>query len=113
MAQLTANTIRSLLKTPVKPTVGIVCGSGLKAIASFVQDAQRVQMEDLPGYPLPKVPGHESGFVFGTLGGVSVVVMQVGLEIKLGKGVFVCVTCSILLWGGADKKKKTFFVCLL
>jgi len=54
---------------------GIVLGSGLGLLAEAVE-AQRVVTFAAAGLPAATVPGHAGRFVFGTLGGAAVVLMQ-------------------------------------
>ncbi len=58
------------------PRVGVVLGSGLGAVADAVEDPVVVGYEDLPGFPRPTVAGHFGRAVRGSIGGVSVVVLQ-------------------------------------
>jgi xanthosine phosphorylase len=58
------------------PRVGIVLGSGLGAVADAVEDPLVVGYEDLPGFPRPTVSGHAGRAVLGSIGGVSVAVLQ-------------------------------------
>jgi xanthosine phosphorylase len=58
------------------PRVGVVLGSGLGAVADAVEDPVVVSYEDLPGFPRPSVSGHAGRAVLGSIGGVSVAVLQ-------------------------------------
>ena len=58
------------------PDVALVLGSGLGAFAETVTDAVSVGYGALSGFPVSTVPGHEGRFVFGTVNGVKVAVMQ-------------------------------------
>ena len=60
----------------VVPEVALVLGSGLGALADAVEDATVVPYDSLDGFPVSTAPGHAGRFVFGTLAGVPVVVMQ-------------------------------------
>lgn len=55
-----------------KPTVAIVLGSGLGALADRVGDAVRIPYTAIPGFHVPTVPGHKGELVAGTLGGRTV-----------------------------------------
>ena len=55
-----------------KPTVAIVLGSGLGALADRLQDAVRIPYTAIPGFHVPTVPGHKGELVCGTLGGKTV-----------------------------------------
>jgi xanthosine phosphorylase len=56
--------------------VGVVLGSGLGAVADAVEDPVVVGYEELPGFPRPGVAGHAGRAVLGSIGGVSVAVLQ-------------------------------------
>ena len=69
-----ADSIRSVHSKA--PTLGIILGSGLGNFASQVEGATTISYGDIPGWPLSTVPGHSGKLVLGTIGGVSVAVMQ-------------------------------------
>lgn len=58
------------------PTVAIILGSGLGGLADQVEDAVRIGYADIPGFPLPTVPGHKGELVAGKLGGVDVIMQN-------------------------------------
>jgi purine-nucleoside phosphorylase len=58
------------------PSVAIVLGSGLGALADQVQDADRIAYEKIPGWKRSTVPGHAGQLVVGTLEGKTVAVMK-------------------------------------
>jgi purine-nucleoside phosphorylase len=60
----------------VVPSVGVVLGTGLGALADMVEVEATVPYEDIPGFPEPTVETHSGRLVLGTLEGISVVVMQ-------------------------------------
>ncbi|KAK3086270.1 hypothetical protein FSP39_016063 [Pinctada imbricata] len=70
--------IKNLLFKRVKcrPTIGIVCGSGIGGLADVVEDAEVIKYGEIPGFAVSTVPGHKGQLVFGTLQGKSVVLMQ-------------------------------------
>ncbi|EIM87429.1 inosine guanosine and xanthosine phosphorylase family protein [Stereum hirsutum FP-91666 SS1] len=62
----------------LKPTVGIVCGSGLSTLANSLRDVVIVPYADLEGFGTSTVLGHKSELAFGFVGegeGVPVVAM--------------------------------------
>jgi purine-nucleoside phosphorylase len=69
-----ANHIRSL--HPTAPALGIILGSGLGNFAAQVEATTTIAYADIPGWPLSTVEGHSGKLVLGTIGGVSVAVMQ-------------------------------------
>ncbi len=59
-----------------RPTIGMVLGSGLGDFADSLEDSQRLAFSEIPGFPLPTVPGHTGALVFGKKQGQTVVVLQ-------------------------------------
>ena len=66
--------IRTLTKQ--KPTIAIVLGSGLGALADEVSGPDRIPYDKIPGWRKSTAPGHAGELVVGTLGGKSVAVMK-------------------------------------
>ncbi len=62
--------------TAHRPTVGLILGSGLNALADEMVDADRIPFANVPGFVAPTVQGHQGQLVFGNLGGQEVVIMQ-------------------------------------
>ncbi|MDD5467945.1 MAG: purine-nucleoside phosphorylase [Anaerolineales bacterium] len=58
------------------PTVGVILGSGLGALAEAVESATAIPYQDLPHWPRPTVAGHQGRLVNGKLEGQAVLVMQ-------------------------------------
>lgn len=58
------------------PTIGLILGSGLGALADLIEDAQKIQYENIPYFPVSTVEGHVGQLVCGQLEGKSVVAMQ-------------------------------------
>jgi purine-nucleoside phosphorylase len=56
------------------PRVAITLGSGLGGIAGELTGARRLAFAGVPGFPEPRVPGHEGELVCGLLGRVPVLV---------------------------------------
>jgi len=63
-------------KTILRPTIGLVLGSGLGDFADTLEDPIRIPYSDIPNFPLPTVPGHSGALVFGRKCGQTVVVLQ-------------------------------------
>ena len=63
-------------KTPLKPTVAVVLGSGLGAFASKLANSIAIPFSDIPHFPQSTVPGHSGRLVIGTLSETPVAVMQ-------------------------------------
>ena len=58
------------------PSVAMVLGSGLGAVADRVEDPVCIDYGDLPGFPRPGVSGHVGRIVAGELSGAGVVILQ-------------------------------------
>ncbi|KAF6777886.1 hypothetical protein AHF37_02633 [Paragonimus kellicotti] len=82
--QKTADFIENRIRS--KPTVGIICGSGLGKLANVVKNPQLLKYEDIPNFPCTHVIGHEGNLIFGELGGKTVVVMQGRFHLYEGYG---------------------------
>ena len=64
-------------KTDFVPEIALVLGSGLGAFADEKVNVEAsVNYDEIDGFPVSTVPGHKGRFVFGTVGGVNVAVMQ-------------------------------------
>ena len=55
-------------RTSLRPTVGVVLGSGLGAFADSLKHATRIPYRDLPGFPVSTAIGHAGELVIGTVG---------------------------------------------
>jgi purine-nucleoside phosphorylase len=64
------------LKTDLKPTLGIILGSGLGGFALQVENPVVVPYSEIPNFPRSTVEGHEGKLVIGSIGGICVAVMQ-------------------------------------
>lgn len=60
----------------IRPTVGMVLGSGLGDFADTLEDAVSIPFSHIPNFPIPTVPGHAGALVFGRKQGRDVVVLQ-------------------------------------
>lgn len=58
------------------PTVGIVLGSGLGSLGEKIENPIYIDYKELSGFAVSTAPGHKGRFIFGKLGGKSVVCMQ-------------------------------------
>ncbi|XP_069489829.1 purine nucleoside phosphorylase isoform X2 [Ambystoma mexicanum] len=65
-----------LAHTKHRPTVAIICGSGLGNLANLLKDEVTFKYEDIPNFPRSTVPGHAGKLVFGNLNGKPCVCMQ-------------------------------------
>jgi purine-nucleoside phosphorylase len=63
-------------KTDFVPKIALVLGSGLGGYASEIDIEATIGYDEIEGFPVSTVPGHQGRFVFGTVKGVPVVIMQ-------------------------------------
>lgn len=63
-------------RTQVKPTIGLILGSGLGVLADEIRDAVNIPYEKIPHFPVSTVEGHQGQLVIGQLNGKNVVAMQ-------------------------------------
>lgn len=63
-------------RTDFVPKVALVLGSGLGALADEISIEMSLSYEELEGFPVSTVAGHNGRFVFGHIGSVPVVIMQ-------------------------------------
>ncbi|HRQ41238.1 MAG TPA: purine-nucleoside phosphorylase [Chloroflexota bacterium] len=69
-----ATAVRQL--TRYQPTVGLVLGSGLNALADSIQNPDIIPYEQIPHWPASTVPGHGGRLVIGQLEGQTVLAQQ-------------------------------------
>jgi purine-nucleoside phosphorylase len=60
----------------LKPTVGVVLGSGLGAVANAVKETVVVPYRDIPNFPQSTVEGHSGRVVAGRMGTTPVIILQ-------------------------------------
>ncbi len=65
-----------LKQIALRPKVGLVLGSGLGDYADSLEEAQSLLFSEIPGFPLPTVPGHTGALVIGKKHGQTVAVLQ-------------------------------------
>lgn len=63
-------------RTDLRPSVGVVLGSGLGGFADAVEDAIEIPYADVPDWPESTAIGHDGVLVLGRFGGVPVAVMR-------------------------------------
>jgi purine-nucleoside phosphorylase len=65
-----------LAKTSLRPTIGLVLGSGLGGFADSLTDATRIPYAEIPAFPRSTAIGHAGQLVIGKSAAVPVAVMQ-------------------------------------
>lgn len=63
-------------KTKLRPSIGLVLGSGLGAFADELTGATRISYSKIPHFPQSTVVGHAGALAIGKIGEVPVAVMQ-------------------------------------
>ena len=63
-------------KTNVKPSVGIILGTGLGGLVKEIEVIYEISYSDIPYFPVSTVESHSGKLIFGKLGGKDVVAMQ-------------------------------------
>jgi len=75
-ARAAAAAVRERAPGLVAPTVGLVLGSGLGAVAEAVERPVRIPYAELPGFRAGTVAGHAGELVVGRMAGVEVAVLS-------------------------------------
>jgi purine-nucleoside phosphorylase len=63
-------------KTRVRPTVGIILGTGLGKLAESIKTDATIPYRSIPNFPLSTVEDHAGNLIMGTLSGKPVMAMQ-------------------------------------
>lgn len=63
-------------KTTVRPSVGIILGTGLGGLVKEINAIDIIPYDQIPHFPISTVEGHSGKLIFGELGGKQVVAMQ-------------------------------------
>ena len=63
-------------KTTVKPSVGIILGTGLGGLVKEINIIDSIPYEEICNFPVSTVKGHSGRLILGELGGKQVVAMQ-------------------------------------
>ncbi len=70
----TTNYIKT--KTDMKPSIGLILGSGLGVLADEIKNPIKIKYDEIVNFPVSTVEGHEGQLVIGELEGKTVVAMQ-------------------------------------
>ena len=62
-------------RTPLRPSIGLVLGSGLGALARSLKTAVAIPYGEIPHFPKATIPGHPGELVLGTSEGTPVAMM--------------------------------------
>ena len=62
-------------KITIRPTVGIILGSGLGGLVDIIEAATAIPYGDIPNFPTSTVEGHSGKLIFGRIGGSNVMLM--------------------------------------
>lgn len=60
----------------IRPTIGLILGSGLGDLADQIKNPTKILYDDIPYFPISTVEGHAGQLVIGELEGKTVVAMQ-------------------------------------
>ena len=63
-------------RSPLRPRVGMILGSGLNLLADSVEDSIIIPYDEIPHFPVTTVEGHVGRMIVGRLEGQAVMVMQ-------------------------------------
>lgn len=63
-------------KTDVRPTIGIILGTGLGGLVKEINIIDEIPYGEIPNFPVSTVKSHSGKLIFGELGGKHVVAMQ-------------------------------------
>lgn len=63
-------------RSPVRPRIGLILGSGLGILAEEIEEAVTLPYEEIPHFPVSTVEGHAGRLALGRLEGKAVVAMQ-------------------------------------
>jgi len=101
-----------------QPVTLIVLGSGLGDLADQLDDATRLPYRDIPGFPIPAVPGHKGELVLGRLAGRDVLAQSGRFHVYEGHAAATSALCirtavdagigTVLLTNAAGGIRRTF-----
>lgn len=63
-------------KASVAPRLGVICGTGMGALAETVEDKTVIPYGEIPHFPVSTVESHQGNLMLGTISGQPVFVMQ-------------------------------------
>ena len=83
--------------SPLVPRLGLVLGSGLGSLADEIDERVEVPFEEMPGWPVPTVPGHSGRLILGLLRGLPVACLRGRLHMYEGLSERLVVEPALLL----------------
>src|SRR5574344_1961752 len=60
----------------VKPTIGLILGSGLSDLANKIEHSITINYKDIPYFPISTVQGHKGNLIIGKINKTNVICMQ-------------------------------------
>jgi len=60
----------------IRPTVGVILGSGLGSLADMIEQPVAIPYSDIPNFPVSTVEGHAGNLIFGQLNGKDTVLLN-------------------------------------
>lgn len=63
-------------KSPMSPSIGIILGTGLGAVASAVEEPMRLEATSVPHFPPSTVDGHAGAVIVGQIAGTTVAILS-------------------------------------
>lgn len=79
-----------LSNTSYRPTIGVICGSGLGGLVDSIEEKFALDYADIPGFPVSTVAGHAGKLVFGKLGSQTIVCLQGRFHFYEGHSIHKC-----------------------
>jgi purine-nucleoside phosphorylase len=76
LSQIKESTAYIQSRTQVKPSIGIILGTGLGGLVKEIEIIDEINYEDIPNFPVSTVESHSGKLIFGRIGGKNVVAMQ-------------------------------------
>lgn len=83
--QAAAAIIKALQDGPL-PRVALQLGSGLNGLAEAMEETTTIAYEDIPGFPVPSVEGHEGRLLIGRLDNEPAICLQGRVHFYEGQG---------------------------
>lgn len=79
-----ADFIINALQISDRPTIGIICGTGLGSLAYQITEARGIKYSEIPGFPVSTVSGHKGKLLIGKLENKNVFCLQGRIHVYEG-----------------------------